>query len=139
MAGLVCYYNTSHYYYLHISGGDVGDETTPRYLNIISCDKYQTSTPVAPLLLKTNKPVYLKADFNGAQLQFYYATEKNRWIEFGPVLDGSILSDDYVQQSPQGYRPCFTGAFIGMACQDLSGRNKEAHFSFFNYDEPSDE
>lgn len=135
MAGLVCYYNTAHYYYLHLSGGEVEAHPKKRYLTILSCDKFQTSTPVTPLELPSYGPVYLKADFNGSQLQFYYATDTDCWIKFGPILDGSILSDDYVQQSPQGYRPCFTGAFVGMACQDLGGHNSEAHFSFFNYDE----
>lgn len=135
MAGLVCYYNTSHYYYLHISGGDFGDKTTPRYLNIICNDKHDCYQAVQPIELHTVGPIYLKAEFNHAEIQFYYGFEKNDWLKIGPTLDGSILSDDYVQQSPQGYRPCFTGAFVGMACQDLSGQNKPAHFAFFNYDE----
>jgi len=31
--------------------------------------------------------------------------------------------------------PNFTGAFIGMACQDLSGTARPADFAFFEYQE----
>ena len=79
--------------------------------------------------------MYLKADFDGVDLQFYYALTEGDWQAFGPVLDGSILSDDYVQDSENIYRPAFTGAFVGMCCQDLSGRKMHADFDWFDYKE----
>ena len=81
--------------------------------------------------------VYLKADFNNYDLQFYVAVEEGTWQKIGPVLDGSILSDDYVEDIQVRYRPCFTGAFVGMCCQDLSGRNLYADFDWFEYKEHS--
>lgn len=135
MAGLVCYYNTTHFYYLHISGGDFGTKSRTKFLNITCHDKHKSYEAISPVPIDIEKPVYLKVEFNKAEIQYYYAVEKETWIKLGPVLDGSILSDDYVQESEQGYRPCFTGAFVGMACQDLSGQSKPARFSFFNYDE----
>jgi xylan 1,4-beta-xylosidase len=51
----------------------------------------------------------------------------------GPVLDGSILSDDYVEDAEIRYRPCFTGAFVGLCCQDLSGQGLHADFDGFAY------
>ena len=53
----------------------------------------------------------------------------------GPVLDGSILSDDYVEDAEVRYRPCFTGAFVGLCCQDLSGQRLHADFDGFEYRE----
>jgi xylan 1,4-beta-xylosidase len=47
----------------------------------------------------------------------------------GPVLDASKLSDEYASDFS------FTGAFVGMACQDLSGRSAHADFDFFEYAE----
>ena len=32
----------------------------------------------------------------------------------GPVLDASILSDDYVQDGSDRYRPIFTGTFVAV-------------------------
>lgn len=133
MAGLICYYNTFHYHYLHVFGSDDGKK---KYLGIITCDKYNPSEPNGePIDVTDVERIYLKVDFDGADLQFFYATEKDRWQKIGPVLDGSILSDDYVEDSEVRFRACFTGAFVGMCCQDLSGRNLHADFDWFSYRE----
>lgn len=132
LAGLVCYYNTYHYYYLSVYGNDDG---TRKYVGIMSCDKYNFSGPIAQVDVTDVNRVYLKTDFNNYDLQFYYAIEKDNWQRIGPVLDGSILSDDYVVDSKVRYRPCFTGAFVGLCCQDLSGRNLHADFDWFEYKE----
>lgn len=133
MAGLVCYYNTYHFHYLYVSGGD---QTGEKYLNIVTCDKhrYHESLEV-PLDIMDADKIYLKADFDGADLQFYYGLKNNDWKKLGPVLDGSILSDDYVQDAEVRYRPAFTGSFVGMACQDLTGRRLHADFDWFDYEE----
>ncbi|NIB39951.1 glycoside hydrolase family 43 protein [Pseudomaricurvus alkylphenolicus] len=138
MAGLVCYYNTSHYYYLHITGDDFGrrakGESVRKFLNITCCDSGRVSDALdQPIDITGADQVYLRADFNGAELQFYYALSEGDWQPVGSVLDGSILSDDYVEVSSGIFKPCFTGAFYGLCCQDLSGQRKHADFSFFEY------
>lgn len=46
--------------------------------------------------------------------------------------DASILSDEHAL-------PCsFTGNFVGIACQDLSGRPRHADFDWFEYRELGD-
>jgi xylan 1,4-beta-xylosidase len=136
MAGLVCYYNTYHYHYLHITSNDDG---TCKLLSIISCDKWIMSLPLSePVDVTGNERIYLKVDFNKADLQFYYAVNASEWKKIGPVLDGSILSDDYVRDEQNRYRPAFTGAFVGMICQDLTGNLKHADFDWFAYKEFSE-
>ncbi|MFT5521425.1 MAG: xylan 1,4-beta-xylosidase [Enterobacterales bacterium] len=145
MAGLVCYYNTIHYHYLHISGDDFGAYSGRKFINISSCDNHTTTSPLdQPIEISNSTKIYLKADFNGKNLQFYFATQaiqdKPIWKKIGPELDGSILSDDYVAHEKNYFNPCFTGAFYGLACQDLSGSNSlkkglHADFSFFDYQE----
>jgi xylan 1,4-beta-xylosidase len=140
MAGLVCYYNTTHYYYLYISGDDIDAYSGKKFLNVISCDDNKTSHLVKnPIDVTAFKNIHLKVDFNGAALQFFFATninkDKPKWEKIGNELDGSILSDDYVAHIEKGYSPCFTGAFIGLACQDLSGQKTHADFEFFSYEE----
>jgi xylan 1,4-beta-xylosidase len=140
MAGLVCYYNTTHFYYLYLTGGEIDTDDKLKYLNILCCDNNHMLFPMPePINISNAITVYLKAKLNGARLQFYYATNKEKeqpqWHKIGPVLDSSILSDDYVQHPENGYSPCFTGAFFGLACQDLSGQKCFADFAYFNYQE----
>ena len=133
MAGLTCYYNTYTYHYLYLSGSNTGKR---KYLNIITGLRHQVEEPLLEAIEVTGfDKIWLKADFNGAELQFYFAIEENQWQAIGPVLDGSILSDEFVEGTPGPFRPCFTGAFVGMACQDLSGRNLPADFEYFSYQE----
>jgi xylan 1,4-beta-xylosidase len=71
----------------------------------------------------------------GADLQFYYAIIQNNWIKAGSKLNAGILSDDYVREGGTRYRPAFTGAFVGLCCQDLTGSNYPAYFDWFKYKE----
>jgi xylan 1,4-beta-xylosidase len=141
LAGLVCYYNSAHYHYLHIHGDDIGRKATGlpvrKFINVISCDAARYSEAlVEPLDITGVDTIYLKADFDGAALQFYFAVTPGEWQPVGPVLDGSILSDDYVQETGTGdFYPAFTGAFFGLCCQDLSGQKHHADFGFFTYKE----
>jgi xylan 1,4-beta-xylosidase len=141
MAGLVCYYNSAHYHYLHILGDDFGRRATGKpvrkFLNVISSDSGRYSEALAvPLEITDVDSIHMLADFNGSALQFYFALDSGEWQPIGPVLDGSILSDDYVMQSGTGeVRAAFTGAFFGLCCQDLSGDRLHADFSYFAYKE----
>jgi len=141
MAGLVCYYNSQHYHYLHVYGDDVGrgDKVEPprKYLNICTSTAAGISEPLASAIEITGSVrIYLKVDFNGANLRFYFGLEQDQWQPVGPLLDGSILSDDYVERSgTQAFYPCFTGAFFGICCQDLSGSELHADFAWFDYQE----
>jgi xylan 1,4-beta-xylosidase len=132
MAGLVCYYNTAHFHYLHVSANDNGE----RCLQIITHDHFEhIEAYEEPLLLPNEGFIYLKAALDGAELQFYYAIKENDWIKAGTVLNAGILSDDYVRDGGDRYRPAFTGAFVGLCCQDLSGNKIPAYFDWFSYSE----
>lgn len=132
MAGLVCYYNTAHFHYLHVTANDDGRKC----LQIISHDHFKHIEAYAkPVVLPSEGMVYLKAALNGADLQFFYAHKENDWIKAGPVLNAGILSDDYVREGGTRYRPAFTGSFVGVCCQDLTGNNHPAYFDWFNYAE----
>ena len=47
------------------------------------------------------------------------------------MFDASILSDEATAPG----LPNFTGAFVGMACQDLAGTARPADFDYFEYRE----
>ncbi|NLR94824.1 glycoside hydrolase family 43 protein [Flammeovirga agarivorans] len=134
MAGLVCYYNTQHFHYLYLTSHDNGKT---KQLQIISANRFQyDEVDVKETSFPIDQTVYLKVKFERENIQFYYSLNDKDFIEFGPMLNGSILSDDYIQYDGTGrYRPAFTGSFIGMTCQDLSGQLKEAAFGYFHYKE----
>jgi xylan 1,4-beta-xylosidase len=74
----------------------------------------------------------MRLTLKGADLQFEYAMPGSGWQCIGPVLNGAILSDDY---STLG----FTGAFVGLCCQDLSGQRLHADFPYFFYREEAED
>lgn len=133
MAGLVCYYNTAHWFYLNVIGGNIG-AGGGKFLQITSCDNLEMTDHLDnPIEITDIKRIFLKANFNREKLQFYYAIKENKWQEIGDALDGSILSDDYVREGGSQYRPAFTGAFVGLCCQDLTGHKLHADFDWFEY------
>ncbi|WP_334297136.1 beta-xylosidase family glycoside hydrolase [Anaerocolumna sedimenticola] len=126
MAGLIAMYDINNYFYLNITF----DEEKGKVLSITTCDNGNFDEPVADKVpLGDFNPCYLKVDVDYHLLQFYYSTDETDWIKFGPVFDASILSDEYTEPSR------FTGAFVGLCCQDLSGQRKPADFDFFDYRE----
>jgi xylan 1,4-beta-xylosidase len=125
MAGLVCYYNTGLYHYCCMSADEV--HGTCLYIQSMNDGKaeYPLGDAVVPLNGATR--VFLQVEIDHGKLRFSYSPDRTEWHPIGPKLDASILSDDY------GDDWGFTGTFIGLACQDLSGRRKPADFDFFEY------
>lgn len=125
MAGLIAYYDTENHYYLRISH----DETLGRTLNIIATDAANSGE-----LLENDVPIpasgaiRLRLTLKGPSLRFEFATQPDGWQRIGPTLDATILSDDYSHLG-------FTGAFVGICCQDLSGQRLHADFANFVYQE----
>ncbi|MFN3405940.1 MAG: glycoside hydrolase family 43 protein [Cytophagaceae bacterium] len=131
MAGLVCYYNTGNYYYFYVSGTENGEGKS---LNVLSCANYITAEPMEyPIDISSMDKIYLKCIFHNSGLQFFYSSDGNEWIKAGPRLDGSTLSDDFVRDEQNRYRPAFTGSFVGLCCQDLTGNKLHADFDWFEY------
>jgi xylan 1,4-beta-xylosidase len=132
MAGLVFYYNTMHMHYAHVS---YSEETDKKYLQIISADNGAFSEPLENIVEINANRVCLKGNMNRDKLQFFYSFDGESWEKFGPVLDAGILSDDYIRDNGLHYRAAFTGSFVGICCQDLSGRRNHADFDWFEYKE----
>ena len=131
-AGLVCYYNGHKFHYLFVSR----DEEHGRHLGIMSCLgdlSLNTVRPLqaSPVLLPDAGPVYLRAAVDQAVMQFYWSADGNSWTPVGEVLDYSLLCDE----TGKGEGANFTGAFVGMCCQDVAGTGLPADFRFFEYRE----
>lgn len=130
MAGLIFYYNTSHFHYLHLTS-DLNSHS--RLLRIVTSDKNDYIEPIEKGVPVDKKSLFLKGTFKKTQIQFYYSLDGRDWNTIGPSLDGSILSDDYVRNEHIKYQPAFTGVFVGLCCQDLTGNRTPAYFDFFEY------
>jgi xylan 1,4-beta-xylosidase len=73
--------------------------------------------------------VWLRASAAGAELRFSWSVDGEDWNEIPVVLDQSLLSDEAGLENAEQ----FTGAFVGMTCNDLTGMRKYADFEFFSY------
>jgi xylan 1,4-beta-xylosidase len=129
MAGLICYYNGSKFHYLYISH----DTILGKHLRVMSClpDQLQSDTFTAPIPITTGTPVHLRVEIDYERLYFAYRLEGQKWQQVPGQCDASILSDE---AGPPG-NPNFTGAFVGVCCQDLSGARRPADFDYFVYRE----
>jgi len=130
LAGLVCYYNASKFHYLYVSH----DDEVGKHLAIMSCEGdillaanfpgYEDRIP-----LPEGQPIYLRARVEEASLVFSWSTDAEQWNELPLVLDASLLSDE----AGKGEGAQFTGAFVGMCCQDITGGRHPADFAYFSY------
>jgi xylan 1,4-beta-xylosidase len=130
MAGLMAWYNRFQYHYLAVTADQDGN----RKLNIYSCPgdfPYARLTYPLPasIVLPKDGVIRLGVDVNGPELRFRYALPGGDWTMIDAVLDHTALSDE----AGSGEGTNFTGAFIGMAAHDTSGRGIHADFAHFIY------
>ncbi|ALB44719.1 glycoside hydrolase family 43 protein [Clostridium beijerinckii] len=128
-AGLVCYYNTENWTTIDVTW----NEEKGRVIDIISCDNFEFSQPLAQNMIPVPENVeyvHLKVEVRVEEYKFFYSFDGVEWKEIPTSFESKKLSDDYV-----GGGACFTGAFVGMHCQDVSGNNKSADFDYFMYKE----
>jgi xylan 1,4-beta-xylosidase len=127
MAGLICMYDSTNFYYLHISH----DEDRGKSLSILCCRNGSFSNGLAdPIPISDAARCHLRAEVDYHQLKFSYSVDEKNWIDAGPVFDASTLSDEF---GPGGADGHFTGAFVGICCQDISGGKHPADFDYFEY------
>jgi len=128
-AGLVCYYNAVKFHYLHVSH----DDDVGRHIRVMSAlpDQPQADAFTPPIPIPPGR-IVLRAEVDFDRLRFAYRVEGTAdWTWLPEQFDASVLSDE---ASAPGL-PNFTGAFVGMACQDLAGTGRPADFDWFEYRE----
>jgi xylan 1,4-beta-xylosidase len=126
-AGLVCYYNSTKFHYLHVSH----DEQNGRHLRVMTCtpDSPQSDAFTAPIKIPAGR-IELRVEVDMERLRFAYRMDGD-WKFLPELFDASILSDEATVPGA----PNFTGAFVGVACQDVSGTAHPADFDWFEYRE----
>ena len=128
MAGLVCYYNSTKFHYLYLSRDDEGT-----HLRVMSAvpDSVSADAFTPPIPIASGVPIDLRVEVDLERLRFAYRTAGEAWNWLPQQFDASILSDEATAPG----LPNFTGAFVGMACQDLAGTARPADFDWFEYRE----
>jgi xylan 1,4-beta-xylosidase len=128
MAGLVCYYNSSKFHYFYVSRDEAGS-----HLRVMSAlpDQVAADAFTVPIPIPDGVPIDLRVEVDYERLRFAYRVGTGDWQWLPQLFDASILSDE---ASAPGL-PNFTGAFVGMACQDLAGTARPADFDWFEYRE----
>ena len=126
MAGLVCYYNSTKFHYFYVSRDDEG-----KHLRVMSAlpDQVAADAFTPPIPMAGGCPIELRVEVDYERLGFAYRVPEGTWEWIPQQFDASILSDE---ASAPGM-PNFTGAFVGMACQDLAGTAMPADFDWFEY------
>jgi xylan 1,4-beta-xylosidase len=129
MAGLVCYYNGSKFHYLYVSH----DSELGKHIRVMSClpDQVQSDAFSAPIPIPAGEPVHLRAEMDYERLYFAFRIGSGAWQRVAGMFDASILSDEAAATGT----PNFTGAFVGVCCQDMAGARRPADFDYFVYRE----
>jgi xylan 1,4-beta-xylosidase len=127
MAGLICYYNSSKFHYLYISR----DDAFGKHVRVMSAlpDQAQTDAFTPAFAIPSNVAVELRVEIDYERLHFGYRVSGAAWTWIPQQFDASILSDEATAPG----LPNFTGTFVGMACQDMSGARCHADFDWFEY------
>lgn len=125
MAGLIFMYDTDNYLYLHVSR----DEEIGKCIALLKAEnkKYEYMTDYLPL--RENQAVYLKMEIEENFVQFSYGYSQQDMRKAGPSVNAGFLSDEACDEG------WFTGAMIGICCQDLTGFGKYADFDYFEVTE----
>jgi xylan 1,4-beta-xylosidase len=126
MAGLICWYDTRTHYYLRVTH----DESLGAVLGIaLADDGVYDELSESQISVNGWPRCFLRAEIDGARLQFSASPDGGNWQAVGPALDMTKLSDDY------GNSLHFTGAMIGICAQDLGGTRAAADFDYFELKE----
>ena len=126
-AGLVNYYNTENWSALQITW----NEEKGRILDLTICDNFTFEQPLrGNEIVVPNDVEYvsLRVEVNTNIYEYSYSFDGETWEKIPVQLYSYKLSDDYIRGG--GF---FTGAFVGMQCQDTSGERKPADFDYFMY------
>ena len=131
MAGLICYYNSRKFHYLYIST----DDEMGKHIGIMSCEANQTSAVTFPIQnqrihLPQNSLIWLRASVDHARLVFGWSDDGEDWKDIPAELDQSLLSDEAGVDGGEQ----FTGTFVGLSCNDMTGQSRHADFDFFRYE-----
>lgn len=130
-AGLMCYYDTRHWYLLHRQFDQRLGSCIALYCRRGPAPLYESlaQIPIADL-----PAVRLGVDCDGRLLRFRWAVGKDgAWQPVGEPQDALVLSDEFVEKHDPIPTFGFTGAHVGLYSYDITERAVPAAFDWFEY------
>ncbi|WP_410812692.1 glycoside hydrolase family 43 protein [Micromonospora sp. 067-2] len=129
MAGLVAYYNTRNWHYLHLTWRD----TVGPVVDLLSCRRGRLRHLDQPV--PVTGAVGLHAALDGADLRLGHGAPEAEPTWWPETFDATILSDEHATEIVDGVAEVwgFTGAFFGLWVQDLTGGGAYADFDLARY------
>ena len=127
-AGLTCYYNSKNWSYCFVDY----EEGQGRTIKVIQLDHNVPSWPLheQPIPVPEHaESVWLRVDVDTLVYRYSYSFDGETWHTVPVTYEAWKLSDDYI-----GGRGFFTGAFVGLHCEDISGDGCHADFDYFTYE-----
>lgn len=120
-AGLTTWYNRHKFH-----AALVTREGGRRVVSLVSClgDWQDEALTFHGLHAVADGPVHLEVEVRGAGQRFFA-----NGVAIGPELDAALISDE----GGKGEHASFTGAFVGVVAQDLTGQGWAADVTRFHY------
>ncbi len=123
-AGLAVYYDNMNYAYLEKTWSE--DLGGPVLMVRRLENGVRTDCPEEGVAAPTGA-VWLKVEIAGRRTAFSWSADGVTYQPIGPEIDTSTFSDEYCKYGE------FTGAFLGVACEDGILHSAPASFAFFDY------
>ncbi|WP_261806305.1 glycoside hydrolase family 43 protein [Lapidilactobacillus luobeiensis] len=127
MAGLVLFYDTDNWCYLYLSYDEV---LHCRYLQIENAEINQFRYLSEKVYLPDDELIGLAVEVDHEQAQYFYQTATSEWQQIGMRYSADHLSDDFIKDHG---KLAFTGAMVGICCQDMAEHQRYADFAYFDY------
>lgn len=121
MAGLILMYDTDNYLYLHLSH----DEDVGKCITLLKAENRRYEYLMEYIPIEKERDIVLRISLRGTQAQFSYGFRGEALRNIGAGVNASFLSDEACREG------WFTGAMVGICCQDLTGFGKHADFDWF--------
>jgi len=127
-AGLALYYNSTNFYYLHVSADNDG-----LFVNVLACDNGRHAEIRGNAQrISAGRRLELHAALRDAQLTFFFTVDGGEAQPVGGVFDATTLSDDYPLETGVGW--AFTGLFAALCAQNSGEARVPADFDWFRYE-----
>ena len=124
MAGVCAYYDSRNWVYLRVSR----DAKLGRTLAVLQNEngEYRELLPQEVAVNDTDL-VHLGIVYSGGEFWFEYSLDGEQWQQVGGKLSAGLLSDEHCGGLS------FTGTFLALTCQDMSGQRRAAEFHWAEY------
>lgn len=122
-AGLAFFYNTEGYLYLRLSRDDNGNAAW----QIIQCRQTEVTHLLENEVAAAGSPVWIQGEIRDGRVRFHQSADGSKWSAVGGGIDARFLSDEGALIYG------FTGCYIALAAEDLSGGGRSVVFRDFTY------